>query len=251
MHCGAALILALCLSLPVGARAAPSACIGGVTGAMYNSATDRYPHGALGDPQEWAALTVFLDLTLPCRAGRASATVVLPEDMVFEDVRPLLADLDGDGEPEVLTVESQRDAGARLAVYKHAGGMVRRVAATPHIGRRNRWLAQIGAADLDRDGRMEIAYIDRPHLAKVLRIWRFDAGRLTHVADARNLTNHRFGEPEISGGIRDCGSGPEIVTADANWFSIVASTLREGKIESRELGPYTGPDSLTEALACR
>jgi hypothetical protein len=49
---------------------------------------------------------------------------------------------------------------------------VRLLAATPHIGSANRWLAPIGAADLDGDGRVEIAYVDRPHLARTLRIWR-------------------------------------------------------------------------------
>ncbi len=250
MRPGAALVLALCLALPAGVGAAPPACIGAVTGATYTIATDRYPHGALGDPMEWAALSVTLDLPRSC-GGAARATVVLPADMVFEDVRPGLADLDGDGAPDILTVESQRDQGARLAIYKQVDDKIRRVAVTPFIGRRNRWLAQIGAADLDGDGRMEIAYIDRPHLAKTLRIWRFENGRLVHVADAPNLTNHRFGETGISGGIRTCGAGPEIITADANWFRILASTLRNGTIESRDLGPYTGPDSLTRALACR
>ena len=98
----------------------------------------------------------------------------------------------------------------------------------------------------------EIAYIDRPHLAKTLRIWRYKGGALTHVADAPDLTNHRFGEPGISGGIRRCtGALPEVITVDANWFRIIASTLRGGAIARRDIGPYTGSASLTRALACR
>lgn len=252
MRLGAALILALCLAPPVLAGPAPADCIGAIRQASYATPTDRYPHGALGDPWEWAALSVRFRLKPPCQTGEIGAVVTLPDDMVFEDVAPKLADLDGDGAPEILTVESQRDRGARLAVYKHVEGKLRRVATTPHIGRRNRWLAQLGAADLDGDGAVEIAYIDRPHLAKTLRIWRYKGGALTHVADAPGLTNHRFGEPGISGGIRSCpGTLPEVITVDANWFRIVASTLRGGAIARRDIGPYTGPASLTRALACR
>ena len=251
MRLGAALLLALCLAPPALADATPPACVGAIRAAQYTIPTDRYPHGALGDPWEWAALSVSFRLVPPCLTGEVGAVVTLPGDMVFEDVRPLLRDLDGDGEAEILTVESQRDRGARLAIYKRVDSMLRRVATTPHIGQRNRWLAQLGAADLDGDGAVEIAYIDRPHLAKTLRIWRFKDGALTPVAKAPGLTNHRFGEPEISGGIRDCGSRPEIVTVDANWFRLIASTLTGGTITRRDIGPYTGPDSMAEALACR
>lgn len=251
MRLGAALLTALCLVPPAMAGAAPPECAGAIRAAQYTTPTDRYPHGALGDPWEWAALSVRFRLLPPCLSGGVNAVVTLPGDMVFEDVRPLLHDLDGDGAPEILTVESQRDRGARLAVYKQVGGALRRVAATPHIGQRNRWLAQLGAADLDGDGAVEIAYIDRPHLAKTLRIWRYKDGALTHVAEAPGLTNHRFGEPQISGGIRDCGGRPKIITADANRLRLIASTLRGGAIARRDIGPYTGPDSIAEALACR
>jgi hypothetical protein len=46
------------------------------------------------------------------------------------------------------------------------------LASTPWIGQRFRWLAPVAAADLDGDGAMELAYVDRPHLARTLRVWR-------------------------------------------------------------------------------
>ena len=45
-------------------------------------------------------------------------------------------------------------------------------------------------SDMDGDGNPEVivvAYIDRLHLAKTLRIWRFVAGELIHVADLGGL----------------------------------------------------------------
>ena len=58
----------------------------------------------------------------------------------------------------MIVVESHA-ARARLAVWG-AGG---RLAAIPFIGTRFRWLAPLGAADLDGDGRVEIAYAETPH----------------------------------------------------------------------------------------
>lgn len=243
--------LVLALVLPTGASAQNPDCMGGLHHAMYNSVTDRYPHGATGGRGPWAALTVFYRLTLPCRAGGSGQTLVLPDDLVFEDADdPRAVDLDGDGEPELLTVEAHQQKGARLAIYARRGMTTERIAATPFIGNRFRWLAIVGAADLDGDGSMEIAFVDRPHLAKTLRIFRYAGGTLTPVTDVPGLTNHRYGDTFIQGGIRNCGDAPEIVTADADWQRIVATTVRGGRATKRDIGPYRGPDSLSGALNC-
>jgi hypothetical protein len=173
--------------------------------------------------------------------------VTLPESRVFEDIAPRLADLDGDGAPEVITIESSVTKGARLAIYGQAG----LIAATPFIGRSNRWLAPIGAADLDGDGAMEVAYIDRPHLARVLRVWRFEGGDLQHVADLQGLTNHRIGQDYISGGIRKCAGDAEMITANADWSRIMATRLVDGRLVAREIAPFMGRKSLDAALACK
>ncbi len=141
-----------------------------ITSATYTEPTTRYAHGVLGDAIEYGAIELVLDTG-------SKLILRLPEERVFEDLEPRVQDLDGDGSAELIVIESHRDLGARLAVYDAQGF----VAATPYIGRSNRWLAPLGAADLDEDGAMELAYIDRPHLAKTLRIWRFKDRALTHV----------------------------------------------------------------------
>ncbi|OAO04392.1 hypothetical protein A8B76_23170 [Roseovarius indicus] len=208
--------------------------------------TDEYGHGVLGDLRDAKALTIHLRLPGDERIT-CPAEVILPEGEVFEDIAPRLADLDGDGLPEIVVVQSNAGTGAKLAIYDRRG---RLVAATPNIGQRHRWLAPAAVADLDGDGHMELAYVDRPHLAKRLRVWRFRKGKLEHVADAEGFTNHRIGWDFIAGGLRRCGSTTEITTANSDWTRIVAARLTSGRIARRDLGPYTGPDSLDAATNC-
>ncbi|WP_372610977.1 FG-GAP repeat domain-containing protein [Aquicoccus sp.] len=216
--------------------------------ARYTEPTTRYPHGALGDDVEWGALELMLAPCADCsQPGARTVTIRLPETRVFEDLAPRLVDLEGDGRPEVIVVESDMSQGARLAVYDETG----MIANTPFIGRTNRWLAPVGSADFDGDGVREIAYIDRPHLAKTLRIWSFNRdGGMRHVADVPGLTNHRIGWDYIPGGIRDCGQGPEIITADAGWSRVMVTRFDGKGFASVALGPYRDQDDLGRAMAC-
>ena len=217
---------------------ATTACAETIVSADYAAPTDRYAHGILGDAIEWGQLTITTDTGV--------RRFTLPQDRVFEDVAPRLADVDADGLPEVIVVETLASEGAQLAIYDETG----KIAATPHIGRTNRWLAPIGVSDLDGDGIIELAYIDRPHLAKTLRVWRFADGALEPVADLAGLTNHRIGERDIGGGMRDCGQGPEMITANADWSKVMATTLRAGQLQTRAIGTHANRSSFATALAC-
>lgn len=217
--------------------AAPAAAE--IAAARYAEPTDRYPHAVLGDPFEWGALVFEM-------ADGHEVVLRLPETRVFEDVAPRLHDLDGDGDAEAVVVESDRERGARLAVMDETG----LVAATPFVGQAFRWLAPAGAADLDGDGAVEIAFVDRPHLARILRVWRFADGTLTEVAALEGHTNHAIGEPDIAGGIRDCGEGPEIITATPDWTRLQATRLANGLLVTYDLGPHENRAAFAEAMAC-
>ncbi len=220
--------------------------------AEYAGPTDRYAHGILGDAIEWSELHITTDgvderrLLQHLVDQRLVHVMRLPRDRVFEDVAPRLVDVDNDGTYEVIVVETQVETGAQLAIYDETG----KIASTPHIGTRNRWLAPIGAADLDGDGYIEIAYIDRPHLARTLRVWRFKDGELTEIAAGSGLTNHRIGEVDIGGGIRDCGQGPEMITASADWSRVIATRLEDGVLRATDLGAHVDKGSFATALDC-
>jgi len=240
-----AAVLAALVVLPALAWAAPPNVI---VKAQYQDPTTRYDHGILGDAIEWGALRLTVDQCFGCASKSLRDVVIrLPESRVFEDTAPRLVDLDGDGAPEVMVVETDIARGARLAIYDESG----LVAATPFIGQTHRWLAPIGAADLDGDGLIEIAYVDRPHLARLIRVWRYQNAELKLVAELAGFTNHAIGEDTIAGGIRDCGQGPEMIVADARWRDIYAVTLANDVLTATKIGPHTGRKSFKRALDCK
>lgn len=231
---GAALAAGLCLA---GAAAGAET----IVEATFDGPTTRYGHGILGDAVEFTELVI----TTEDWAHRTRYRITLPSDHVFEDLQPRLWDITGDGTPEVVVIETDMALGGSLAVYDQSG----KIAETPHIGRTNRWLAPIAAADLDGDGRVEVAFIDRPHLAKTLRIFEWDVAALVLEAELAGLTNHRIGEDFITGGLRVCGDTPELVTADADWSDVMVTTLRGGAVSTRSIGPFS-QSAISRALAC-
>lgn len=218
-----------------------------IVSAEYTDPTTRYTHGILGDAIEYETLSVTL-------SNGQVVSLSWRDTIVFEDVAPRLVDLNGGGNPEIIVVETHENLGARLSVYGEIDGKISLRAANDFIGRTNRWLSPIGAADFDGDGTVEIGYIDRPHLAKTLRLFRYsedgDTARLTLIGEQAGLTNHRIGERDIGGGVRDCGQGPEMITASADWSSVVVTQFKNGTFKSRVIGADTSRAGLNAALRC-
>ncbi|MGB0660206.1 MAG: VCBS repeat-containing protein [Mangrovicoccus sp.] len=212
-----------------------------IVSARYLGETSRYPHGALGDDIEYTTLEVTLS-----DGRRLSAE--WPAGMVFEDTAPRLGDITEDPGPELVTIESSASHGARLAIWGLRDGALQPLVTGPFIGQSFRWLAPVAWQDLDGDGSVEIAWIDRPHLAKTLRIWQIDGDGLREMAQMSDLTNHRYGETQISGGVRDCGQGPEMILANGNWSQLIAVRYNQGQLQRRVLPTNPGPKPLTAAM---
>lgn len=240
-------LCALALALPARAEDLSQAVLAQaeLVRAELVQSTDRYDHGVLGDALEWGALRITVNTCIDCAGLRLGDLVLtLPETRVFEDVEARLADLDGDGSNEVVVVETDLRLGASLSVWRATG----RITATPFIGARHRWLAPAGIADFDGDGRVEIAYIDRPHILGDLVYLRLEDGKLREVARLPGLSNHRIGDTAIAGGVRDCGAGAELVLATKDWSRLVLVGWQDGPV-ARDGGEFSAA-AMDSALAC-
>ncbi len=161
-----------------------------VAAAWLADATPRYAHFVLGARYEAASLRVRT------KAGSELA-LTLPEHQVFEDREPRLADLDGDGTDEIVIVRSSRDKGAALVVIGIRNGQLSIVAETQPTGRPNTWLNPAGIADFDGDGRLDIAYVQMPHVLGKLRVVTLRGGKLVEIATIDDVSNHAIGARHI------------------------------------------------------
>lgn len=217
----------------------------GIVAARYDVAADVYPHRIMGSLRE------KLVLAARDHSGKLH-TIDLRDvgDNVFEDISPRVVDADGNGKNDIVVVESDPRAGAQLAIYSLVAGELIKKASTPHIGTRFRWLAPVAIADLDGNGVMDFAYVDRPHLSKTLRVWSWSSGGLKQVAELPGLTNHRIGDEVIWGGLRDCGDGPEMALANAQFNRIVYVRLTDSGLQRKDAGPAATPEGFDDALNC-
>ncbi|SFI53870.1 FG-GAP repeat domain-containing protein [Celeribacter neptunius] len=217
-----------------------------ITGASYAEPTEVYGHGAVKGGEN-AKMVVALD--------DGSTREVSFKKSIFEDTAPRLHDFNGDGAPEIVTVVSGFATGSWVQVWSlDAEARLVPAKASAPIGQRHRWLAIAGIADFDGDGVDEIAYVDRPHLAKELVLMPVELARegmLVASARAQGLTNHHLGAEEIEGGVRDCpGELPVILTADAEWQNIVETRYEGGDLHATVVAPYAGADSFSAYLRC-
>jgi len=218
-----------------------------ITSARFETDIDVYGHRIMGDIREKAVLVATdsdgNEYSVDLREAGSGHNV-------FEDMAPRVVDANDDGANDIVVVETSQSEGAQLAVYSLRRGELVKIAATPHIGRRFRWLAPAGVADLDGDGVTELAYVDRPHLAKTLRIWSWKAGRLVEENSLEGVTNHRIGDEVIWGGLRDCGDGPEMVLADGAFSEIVIVVYGGDSIRKGLTGLRPTKSNFDRVLRC-
>lgn len=181
---GAVLVWAGLLLLP-----ASQALADAIASARYLDPVMRYGHFALGRPHEYAAVAATM------ASGRV-LELRLPEDEVFEDLAPRLVRL-APGEPlEMLVIVSRRHDGARLVLIRQRGEGLEISAQTLAVGTPMRWLNPVGVADLDGDGRAEVAMVSTPHIGGILRVFRREGPQLVELATLPDLSNHVYGSAE-------------------------------------------------------
>lgn len=249
-------VIALLLSIGGGAVSAedqlgPFATVKpgrGIVLAEYRDPLDSYPHRIMGRIREKD--TLYLE----DQFNTYTLTLSVQEPgHVFEDIRPHLGDLDGDGANDVAVVLTSLTQGASLAIYTIRDDRIVKIAQTPFIGRKNRWFAQAGIGDFNGDGRNEIAFVDRPHLARVIRFYGLVGGKFQEIASAGGVTNHAIGEEFIRGGVRNCGTRDQVVVTEAATGAVMALWIdpADGQVRGERVHPATKRDGIDLAMACR
>ena len=163
---------------------------GDIRAAWYSMPTDRYGHAVIGDGIEAGSLVAVT-------RDNDQIELVLPKNEVFEDRYPRLADLDGDGSVEIITIRSSTSTGAAVSIYGLANGRLIQRASTDFIGRANRWLNIAGIADFDGKPGLEIAYVRTPHIGGTLIYYSYANGHLRQVGSLDGFSNHEIGSREL------------------------------------------------------
>lgn len=193
--------------------------------AWLAGATRRYGHGVLGDAIEAGELRVRT-------AGGQTLRYVLPDEFVFEDLDPRLADVDGDGRDEILLVRSHRAYGAAAVLLGIREGKLEIVAEADPIGRANRWLNPVGVADFDGDGVNEVAVVETPHIGGQIILFEIEGRKLREVARQPGYSTHFIGSTALAmaaiTGI-DSDGVPGIVLPSQDRRVLATVTFAKGK----------------------
>jgi hypothetical protein len=207
--------------------------------ADYSEPTQPYRHGVLGDDIEWASLTVVTD------EGK-TLTYSIPDESVFEDISPRLADIDQDGNQEAWVIRADDIDGARLEAYAVENGALVRRYAGPAIGQGFRWLNPVGVADFDGDGAFEAAYVETPHIGGILTVLKPVGRKLDIVDRLHTYSTHSIGSTRLDlAAIADIdGDGAvDIILPNQVHDKLAVVSMRAGKLIERWRGepiPYIG-----------
>lgn len=157
---------------------------------LLTGPTDRYAHGILGDAVEAGSVTLIESTPAP----RIVATIAIPAPQVIEGIAPLWADLNGDGEREIIVTVSDDTQGAQVLAFAEDGTSL---ATGPAIGRGRRWRHQLAVAPFGADGAVELVEVLTPHIGGVTQFYRLEGNALNVVASTTGYTSHRIGSRNL------------------------------------------------------
>ena len=85
------------------------------------------------------------------------------------------------------------------------------------IGISHRWLNPVGVADLDGDGRAEIAAVITPHLGGPLKVYQRRGRELVELSALAGFSNHVYGSAELGlSAPAASGAGMRLLVPDAS-----------------------------------
>jgi hypothetical protein len=159
--------------------------------AVYIDPTRRYSHGIMGDLFDAAGLVVF---TVTGERLQVQSRVDLHGEDVFEGLYPIWADVDDNGEDDLIVTVSNPEVGAQVQVYQGNGTLL---VVGPAIGRGYRWRHPLAWGPFGPDDENELVDVLTPHIGGVveflvyqeaeLQLVTSESGYTSHVIESRNL----------------------------------------------------------------
>ena len=205
--------------------------------AHYSKPVTRYGHFALGRPHEYAQLNIVTD-------NKQRHVLVLPEGEVFEDLSPRLVHLAASQDPALLTIISNRNSGARLALVRLIDNELLISSQSPPIGTPMRWLNPVGVADLDGDGQAEVAAVITPHIGGRLKVYKERGDELVEVAALAGFSNHVYHSDVLSLSVAmPVGGKMRLLVPDFTRRFLRIIALRDGALVEVGRCPFSEPIS--------
>ncbi len=175
--------------------------------------TDEYKHGVLGDAIEARSLTIIEE---------EGVRKIDFTPQVFEGLFPLVDDLDGDGESEIIATLSGNGSGAQLVVFDKTG---KRIAASDQLS--SGWRHALAVAPFGPKGELELADVAMPHVRREVEFFQLRNSELIKVASIKGYSTHRSGSRNLGlfGVFEEDGRVLLLVpTADFNSIAAIGRT---------------------------
>ena len=198
--------------------------------AVYTGATnERYVHGIMGDDLEAAALTI-IDMA----QQRIATKIELEGDEVFEGIAPFWADVNADGEQDLVATVSFPGGGAQLRAYAVDGTLI---ASSDAIGSSNRWRHQLAWGPFGVNGESRLVEVLTPHIGGIVGFFAVDGDQLVRVASVEGYTSHMIGSRNLDMAVAGDFDGDgqlEVVLAEQQQQQRIAGLVLTAEDTVRE-----------------
>ncbi len=203
---------------------------------LLTKPSTRYPRGIAGNELEATEITLLE--TRP--SLKITGRIAIAGQRVVEGISPIWADLNGDGQREIIVTVSDSEQGAQVVVYSESG---ERLAVGPVVGRGNRWRHQIAVAPFGVNAELELAEVLTPHIGGIAGFYRLDGDSLDLMAQQDGVTSHPIRSRNLDMGLADDLDGhgqPELVVFDQQFQEVRALRRTESGAELAWQTPVGG-----------
>ena len=164
---------------------------------LLSSPTERYTHGVLGDGVEATGITLVETAPEPV----ILQTLSIPEPDVIEGIYPIWADMNNDGQREIIVTLSNAQTGARIVAFRGDPStgtwQSALLAEGPAIGAGFRWRHQLVVAPFGEADENLLAVVRTPHIGGVVEFYRLNGNKLEIVAQVPGPSTHSIGSRNL------------------------------------------------------